>query len=95
MEKISWQRYERLLYRQVDAIVVFTEADQRSISETAGCTPIHIIPPGTFIPQYPLDPLGSSPPSLLFIGNFYHPPNADAARRLAKSIFPAVRTVVP
>lgn len=95
MEKISWQRYERWLYRQVDAIVAFTEADQRTISETAGHTRIHIIPPGTFIPEYPLDPLGSSPLSLLFVGNFYHPPNADAARRLAISIFPAVQQWFP
>lgn len=95
IEKISWQRYETLLYRQVDAIIALTEADQRSISERAGRTPIHIIPPGTFIPEYPLDPLGSSPPSLLFVGNFYHPPNADAARRLARSIFPSVRQWFP
>ena len=95
IEKISWQRYERLLYRHVDAIVAFTEADQRSISATAGSTPIHIIHPGTLIPKYPLDPLGSSPASLLFIGNFYHPPNAEAARRLAKSIFPSVRHLFP
>ncbi len=95
MEKISWQRYERLLYRQVDAIVAFTEADRRSISETAGPTPIHIIPPGTLIPEYPLDPLGASPSSLLFVGNFYHPPNADAARQLARSIFPSVQQWFP
>lgn len=95
LEKISWQRYQRLLYRDVDAIIAFTEEDQCSISETAGGTPIHIIPPGMLIPQYPLDPLGSSPASLLFIGNFYHPPNVEAARRLTKSIFPAVRHLFP
>jgi glycosyltransferase involved in cell wall biosynthesis len=95
IEKISWQRYEKLLYGQVDAIVAFTEADQRSISETAGRTPIRIIPPGTFIPEVPLNPLGSSPPTLLFVGNFYHPPNAEAARRLAGSIFPSVRQWFP
>ena len=95
IERISWQRYEKLLYRQVDAIVAFTEADQQFISETAGCTQIHIIHPGTFIPKYPLDPLGSSPPNLLFIGNFYHPPNAEAARRLARTIFPSVRKWFP
>ena len=95
IEKISWRRYERKVYRQVDAIVAFTEADQKSIAKTAGRTPVHIISPGTAIPEYPLDPLGSSPPGLLFIGNFYHPPNADAARRLVEAIFPSVRRWLP
>lgn len=95
IERGSWQRYERNIYRKMNVIVVFTEADQQSISETAGHTPIHIIPPGTFIPKYPLDPLGSSTPSLLFVGNFYHPPNRDAARRLVDSIFPSVRQRFP
>ncbi|HSJ87707.1 MAG TPA: glycosyltransferase family 4 protein [Anaerolineales bacterium] len=95
IEKISWQRYERNIYRQVDAIVAFTPADQKAISQTAGRTPIYIISPGTRIPEYPLDPLGSSPPNLLFTGSFYHPPNADAARRLIDSIFPSVRRRLP
>ena len=95
IERISWQRYERHIYRQVDAIVAFTQADQKSISQTAGPTPIYIISPGTCIPEYPLNPLGDSPPNLLFIGNFYHPPNADAARRLIGSIFPSVRRWFP
>ena len=95
IEKVSWQRYERLLYSQVDAIIAFTEADQQSISETAGRTPIHVIPPGTSIPERPLNSLGSAPPSILFVGNFYHPPNAEAARRLTESIFPAVEALIP
>jgi len=95
IERISWKRYEMNIYRQVDAIVAFTPADQKSISQTAGDTPIHIISPGTRIPEYPLNPLGSSPPNLLFIGNFYHPPNVDAARRLVDSIFPSVRQWLP
>ena len=95
IERISWQRYQRRIYRQVDAIVAFTPADQKSISQTAGHTPIYIISPGTPIPEYPLNPLGSSPPTLLFVGNFYHPPNADAARRLIDSIFPSVRKWLP
>jgi glycosyltransferase involved in cell wall biosynthesis len=32
---------------------------------------------------------------VLFIGSFVHPPNVDAAIRLAESIFPAVRARVP
>ena len=95
IEEVSWRRYERRIYRQVDALVAFTDADSKSLAETAGRTPIHIIPPGTFIPEMPLNPLGEAPLSLLFVGNFYHPPNADAARRLAFSIFPAVHRRFP
>lgn len=95
IEKISWQRYERHVYCQADAIVAFTEEDQKSIVETAGRTPIHIIPPGTAIPKHSLNPLGTLPPSILFVGNFYHPPNVDAARRLAGSIFPAAKRQFP
>jgi glycosyltransferase involved in cell wall biosynthesis len=95
IEKISWQRYERHVYSQVDAIVAFTEADRQSLMETAGRTPIHIISPGIAIPKHSLNPLGMLPPSILFVGNFYHPPNVDAARRLAGSIFPAVQRQLP
>ncbi|HSL43684.1 MAG TPA: glycosyltransferase [Anaerolineales bacterium] len=95
IEKLSWRRYERKIYRQVDAIVAFTEADQKSIAATAGRTPIHVISPGIAIPEQPLNPVGGLPLSLLFVGNFYHPPNTDAARRLATSIFPSVQKQFP
>ena len=32
---------------------------------------------------------------VLFVGNFIHPPNQDAAERLVRSIFPRVRLEVP
>jgi glycosyltransferase involved in cell wall biosynthesis len=95
IERISWQRYQTDLYSHVDAIVAFTEADRTSISKTAGRTPVHLISPGIVIPSHPLNPGGSPPLSLLFFGNFYHPPNADAGRRLVESIFPCVEKLFP
>lgn len=95
IEKLSWRRYEAGLYREVDAIVAFTEADHKVIEEMAGSTPVHLIPPGTTILERPLDPLGDPSLNLLFFGNFFHPPNVEAARRLAASIFPAVQKCIP
>lgn len=95
LEERSWRRYEMHLYRQVDSIVVFTDEDGGSVQELAGATTIDVISPGAVVPQDPLDPLGKPPPRLLFVGNFIHPPNIDAARRLVRSIFPAVRVRVP
>jgi glycosyltransferase involved in cell wall biosynthesis len=51
--------------------------------------------PGTLLPVESLNPLGASPPQLLFVGNFIHAPNVDAATRLIGQIFPAVRKHYP
>lgn len=95
LERLSWRRYEAGLYRQVQAIVAFTEADHRVIADMAGQTPVHLISPGTELPATPLNPLGSAALNLLFFGNFIHPPNVDAARRLMQMIFPMVQGRLP
>jgi len=95
IEKRSWRRYEATLYQQVNGIVVFTESDRSAVQELAGHTLIRVIPPRFAIPDMPLDPLGKLPPSLVFVGNFIHPPNVDAAVWLIRSIFPALQSQVP
>jgi glycosyltransferase involved in cell wall biosynthesis len=42
------------------------------------------------LPKQPLSPLGGEPPHLVFVGNFVHLPNVDAASRLIRDIFPPV-----
>jgi glycosyltransferase involved in cell wall biosynthesis len=42
-----------------------------------------------------LDPLGHPPLSLLFVGNFVHPPNVDAAMHMMNDIFPRVQKHCP
>jgi glycosyltransferase involved in cell wall biosynthesis len=79
----------------VHAVVVFTEADQAAIERLKPDARIVRIPLGTDIPDEPLDPTGSLPPSLLFVGNFQHPPNVAAALRLVRSIFPKVQARYP
>lgn len=95
LDKIAWRRYESALFRRVQAVIVFTETDQHAIKKKAGQTPIYVIPPGIRIPNQPLDPLGSPPESLLFIGNFIHPPNVEAAIRLIQKIFPPIQKQNP
>jgi glycosyltransferase involved in cell wall biosynthesis len=91
LEKLARMRYERALFHQVNAIVAFTAGDREAIQHISGGTPVFVIPPGIQIPERPLDPLGQLPPSLLFIGNFIHPPNVEAASILARDIFPLVQ----
>jgi glycosyltransferase involved in cell wall biosynthesis len=92
----AWERFERSVIRQVHAIVVFTESDRQAIVPFASPqSRIVRIPLGTLVPDLPLSPIGRQPVSLLFVGNFVHPPNIDAALRLMTDIFPRLRSHFP
>jgi glycosyltransferase involved in cell wall biosynthesis len=95
LEMKAWERYERDVARQADAVVALTERDRDAMLPYAGSTPLVVIPLGSVAPEKALDPAGQSPPSVLFVGNFHHPPNVEAATRLAGSIFPRVRQRCP
>ena len=86
----AWRRYERSVASAADAIVVFTEPDRDALLELAGRTPIVPIPLGMSLHESPLSPHGAGRPEILFAGSFIHPPNVDAAERLARSILPGV-----
>jgi glycosyltransferase involved in cell wall biosynthesis len=94
-DRQAWSWFERTVVRQVQAVVVFTENDREAIQRVAPGTCMVRIPLGTEIPEKPLDPIGSLPPSLLFFGSFIHPPNVDAALRLVRTIFPPVQARFP
>jgi len=94
-EVAAWQRYEHATRPHFDAIVVFAERDLAAVEPTAGATALVRIPLAVEVPSRPLDPRGSDPPTILFIGGFAHPPNVDAALWLGKTVFPRVLERVP
>lgn len=95
LERRAWVRFERRVIADVDAVVVFAERDRLALEPIAGTTPIVRIGIGVQLPPMPADPVGSAEkPELLFVGSFAHPPNVDAALRLAEQIFPRVRAHV-
>jgi len=94
-DRLAWRRYEKAVVQEVDAVVVFTDCDNKAIARLASGTRIVKIPLGTEIPENPQDLGDDYPPKLLFFGSFIHPPNLDAALRLAHSIFPSLLARVP
>jgi glycosyltransferase involved in cell wall biosynthesis len=94
-EVAAWQRYERATRPHFDAIVAFAERDLAAVEPTAGAAALVRIPLAVEVPSRPLDPRGSDPPTILFIGGFAHPPNVDAALWLGKTVFPRVLERVP
>lgn len=95
LDRRVWDRYERQILREINVAVVFTEQDRRELSKLAGDTPIVRIPLQITVPAEPLNPVGKPPPTILFVGNFIHPPNVDAALHLVQDIFPAVQACMP
>ena len=93
-ERRAWASLGRAISEQVDALVVFTERDRRVVSALAGSTPVVCIPLAFDLRDRPLDPAGAEDHRVLWVGSFVHPPNVDAAFRLARDIFPAVRDCV-
>jgi glycosyltransferase involved in cell wall biosynthesis len=93
----AWRRYVRSTLRRADAIVVFTQRDATALRRLLRSTnpPVAVIP--LRLPQdaRSLDRLPPAKSDFLFVGNFVHPPNVDAARRLVHCIFPAVQRELP
>jgi len=86
----AWRRFEREVLSRVDAAVVFTQRDARALAAQGAATEIVRIPFGTDFAERSFGS-GAGDDDVLFVGNFVHPPNVDAAERLVRSIFPAVR----
>jgi glycosyltransferase involved in cell wall biosynthesis len=95
LEVTAWRRYERATRSRFDAIVVFAERDVAAVEPDAGKASVTRIPLAVDVPERPLDPDGSDPPTILFVGGFAHPPNVDAALWLGETIFPRVLERVP
>lgn len=92
---LAWERFERRVVRGMSAVVALTERDREAMQRFAPGIPIVTIPLGSELPEHPLSPVGEEPPRVLFVGSFRHPPNVDAAVRLLRRIFPAIRERVP
>jgi glycosyltransferase involved in cell wall biosynthesis len=86
----AWKRFEREMLSLFDAAVVFTDRDVRTLTALSPGTEVVRIPFGTEFAERSFDTdVGGD--DVLFVGNFVHPPNVDAADRLVRSIFPLVR----
>lgn len=94
LDLLAWQRFEHRILQQVQMVVVFTERDRQSMRKIGANIPVVQILLGTEIPEFRPD-TSDEPLSLLFVGNFKHLPNLDAAHRLIHQIFPQVQSQVP
>jgi len=91
-----WPRYQRSVWQKFDRIQVFTQRDAEAICTLAPnlAKRVRVNPFGIEIP--PLSDFEAQEQNtILFVGNFTHAPNVDAALWLAKEIMPLLRDVWP
>jgi glycosyltransferase involved in cell wall biosynthesis len=91
-----WRKYQSSVWHRFDRIQVFTLRDAEAV---AALTPdlaerVRVNPFGVELPA-PLDDSLEEPGTVLFVGNFTHPPNVDAALWLGNEIMPALRKCHP
>jgi glycosyltransferase involved in cell wall biosynthesis len=91
-----WQEYQRLIWRRFDRIQVFTPRDAEAVVNLAPdlSTRVRVNPFGIDLPASVNDNMEEKN-NLLFVGNFTHPPNVDAALWLGREIMPALRARCP
>jgi glycosyltransferase involved in cell wall biosynthesis len=87
-----WSTYQRSVWSSFDRIQVFTDRDAASVGKLAPelLDRVRVNPFAIDPPPEPADPAGQDG-LLLFVGNFAHPPNVDAARWLLDEIMPQLR----
>jgi glycosyltransferase involved in cell wall biosynthesis len=91
-----WRRYQRGVWKRFARVQVFTSRDARAVREIAPelTHRVTVNPFGIELPAR-LDPGREQDTGVIFIGNFTHPPNVDAALWLGNEIMPLLRARVP
>jgi glycosyltransferase involved in cell wall biosynthesis len=91
-----WAGFQRQAWNRFDLVQVFSRRDAETLAELAPevAPRVRVDPFGLVLPPA-ADPDREVAGTVLFVGNFAHSPNRDAARWLAAEIMPAVRTHVP
>lgn len=91
-----WASFQRMAWRGFDRLQVFSERDAEAVAELAPEVGprVRVNPFGLVVPPA-ADHAREVPGTVLFVGNFSHPPNCDAAVWLAREIMPAVKARQP
>ncbi|MEO5952261.1 MAG: glycosyltransferase [Chloroflexia bacterium] len=100
VEAGRWADFTREVWRSACVVLVPTQEDATVIRERAVGVPVEVVPYGLARPSLCEEDREAEREErnskvLLFVGNFDHPPNRDAALRLGRTILPIVQRSIP
>lgn len=88
-----WRRYLREHCARATLLQALTAEDAHTLGELLG-REVLVRPPCVPVPERPVDP-GRAPPRALFLGDYGHRPNPEAAERLVRDVLPRMREALP
>ena len=88
-----WRNYVLRHFKQATAVQAVTPEDADLLQNMLGRT-VLARPPAALIAATPVDP-ATAPPRMLFLGDYRHGPNPEAADRLVRDVLPRVRELEP
>lgn len=88
-----WNDFVRRFYAQASAVQAVTQEDA-DVLATRLETSVTVRPPTIAIPA-PTERPPQTPPHALFLGDYRHGPNPEAATKLAEGLWPLVRAQIP
>ncbi|HSM84123.1 MAG TPA: glycosyltransferase family 4 protein [Nodosilinea sp.] len=89
------RRYERQYVKKFSHLVLTTAEDRQFFAPIAGATPLHVVPNGVDLGQFPRRPADPGGHSLVFVGAMDYIANVDTALYLAQRILPPLRQRYP
>lgn len=88
-----WRRHVRRFFPLADLVQAVTAEDAAALAAELG-QPVHVRQPACAIPPRGVDP-AAAPPRALFVGDYRHQPNPEAAHRLVRDVLPRLRSTLP
>lgn len=87
----AWGEYETRAVGIAELVIVFTSRDAATLHRLVPAARIEVLPLTIDVPARRPIAEPTNPPFILFVGNYTHPPNVDAAVRLATRIYPVLK----
>lgn len=88
-------RHEIRAVEQADRVLAMSETDRHTLARFIDPDPISVVPNGVSCRDFPFAPEEAEPATILFVGFFRHPPNAEAVLWFVEKVLPLVRAEVP
>lgn len=94
LNRLVARHFESWMYRPYARTIVLTEEDKQELLAIHAELAIEVIPNGIDLDYFSPKKIERDSATLLFVGNYEYEPNLDAAKILAKQIFPTVQAQI-